>query len=247
MRGVQSAVVLLLALPSALAGCTGDSPTTELRLTATNLVAGRAEFSVSCDPAGDDVPSVSDVCRRITDDPALVSDVKPYVCGGGPRSWWTLTLRGRLNGEKLEVTTDTCWTPQMLLIRTLGIAQSLDSHIVPNSQPAYPGSGISRADLATVVQIPREAPGWLVRIARLRARALGDETPARMLITLGNPYRIRLKGSFVCNFCHRPPGADGSALQGTHASLEIDPKTRSVLTFTLARPDADHRSEGDGP
>ena len=226
---------VLLTLLLVLAGCTDDRPTTDLHLTATNPWVGRAEFRLSCDPPGGNVRGVGQVCERIAGDPELVSNPKPFTCFGGTFSWWTLTISGRLNGEKLDVRTETCWTAQMELIRALGIAQSLRSHIVPNAQPAYPGSGISRADLATVVQIPREAPGWLIRIARLRARALGDERPDRMQITLGNPYRIQLTGSFVCAFCHRPPGTGYSPPQGTHASLEIDPKTRLIRTFGLSR------------
>lgn len=144
-----------------------------------------------------------------------------------------ITISGRFDGDTIVVNTSTCWTPQMELIRVLGIARELDRHVDPLSRPAYPGSGIPRSALAETVAIPERTPGWLVRLARLRARSLGDEKPELLRITLAETYVIELQGRFVCALCPRPPGA--AAPRGRVARLRVAPKTRIVESFGLDR------------
>ena len=224
-------VAAVLAVVAVLAGCAGDDPGTSLRLTAKNSAVGTAVFTLECDPPGGTIRAPAAACAALAKRPGLLLHPRPFTCWGGTFSWWDITISGRLDADAVDVKTSTCWTPQMDLIRVLGIARELDRHIDPLSRPAYPGSGIPRSGLGRTVDIPERAPGWLVRLARLRARDLGEDRPDLLRITLGRSYVIELRGQFVCNLCRVPPGT--APPRGTVARLTVDPKTRIVESFSL--------------
>jgi len=122
-----------LVSAACLTGCGRHSagPTTRVTILAVNPSVGRAEFHVSCGPAGGDVPSPKRACAALTAAPDLVTSPKPFRCFGVLYSWWELTVSGRVRGHGFRSHTATCWTPQMALIGRLGIAQSLDAHLLP--------------------------------------------------------------------------------------------------------------------
>lgn len=215
-------LVVSAVLGLALAGCAGGEPRTELTLTAANTSVGRAIFRLRCEPLGGDLPDPAAACAALARDPRLVTDPKPFTCHGGTFSWWEITIEGRLEGKDVGVETSTCWTPQMALIEALGIGGSeLQEHVDPLSRPAYPGSGIPRSALADIVEIPGDAPGWLIRIARLQARWLGDPKPDRLRLVLGATHRIALWGDFA------------GQRSGRMARIVVDPKRRTVDTLNL--------------
>lgn len=231
-RSLTAGGVVLAAL--LLGACQGrDSSSTSLTLVAKNSFVGTATFRLECDPPGGDIPQAARACARLAQSPSALLRPEPFTCFGGTFSWWDITITGRYAGDPVNVRTSMCWTPQMELIRFLGIARELDRHVDPLSRPAYLGSGIPRSELAERVEIPEGTPGWLVRIARLQARRLGDERPERMAIELGAPHRITLERDLVCEQCSRPPNA--SAPRGSVAHITVDPKTRIVESFSLRR------------
>jgi hypothetical protein len=120
----------LVAAAAIVAGC-GTSTRTTLTILAVNPSVGRAEFHLTCAPAGGDVPRPARACAALAAEPSLVTRPKPFVCRGGTFSWWDLTLTGRLRGRRIRSHVDTCWTPQMRLVGKLGIARVLQGHLVP--------------------------------------------------------------------------------------------------------------------
>jgi hypothetical protein len=42
-----------------------------------------------------------------------------------------MTITGRFDNRQVDTHVSTCWTPQMALIDSLGIAQALESHLLP--------------------------------------------------------------------------------------------------------------------
>lgn len=138
VRVVASVSLLVLIV---VTGCTlggGASgaredagPETRLTILAVNPDVGRAVFKLSCGPAGGDLPDPAQACRALEESPELVMHPVPFTCAGGTFSWWELTVSGRLGGKAVHSTTATCWTPQMHLIDRLGIAQSLQEHVLP--------------------------------------------------------------------------------------------------------------------
>lgn len=46
---------------------------------------------------------------------------RAFRCPGGPLSPWDVHVRGRTNGRRIHVDIATCLTPQVRLIRLLGI------------------------------------------------------------------------------------------------------------------------------
>src|ERR1041385_9128297 len=122
-------VGFLVAL--SLAGCGSRSvPSTDLTLLAVNPSVGRAVFHLRCAPARGDLGDPARACAAVAARPQLVTRPKPFVCFGGTFSWWDVTITGRLNGRPVRTHISTCWTPQMAMIRRLGIGwQSLRAHL----------------------------------------------------------------------------------------------------------------------
>ena len=114
------------------AGCGHAQPAsrTQLTVVALNEWVGRAVFQLECAPAGGDVPHAAAACAAIARQPQLITQPKPFVCSGGPDSWWDITVVGRLNGRPIRSSFSTCWTPQMATIRRLGLQKALLKHLV---------------------------------------------------------------------------------------------------------------------
>jgi hypothetical protein len=88
----------------------------------------------------------------------LVTDPKPFVCRGGPFSWWDVTISGWLNGEPIRRHFSTCWTPQMGTIGRFGLSWDvLRQHLVrrrhgvvrPGTSRRFPRGVLRSADLVT--------------------------------------------------------------------------------------------------
>jgi hypothetical protein len=126
--------ILLAALACALAAAGCGSPSsgaahttasTALVIRATNGVAGTAVFTLRCDPPGGTVPDARRVCARLLRvPPAVLLDPKGYECPGTALSPWTVRISGHRGDRPVHVDIATCWTPQVRLIRTLGISWS---------------------------------------------------------------------------------------------------------------------------
>ena len=199
MRG---RVAVLAAACVAAAGCGDESPSTSLRLVATNSSVGRATFTLECEPAGGDVPRPAAACAALERDPDVLLRPTRFMCFGGTFSWWGIRITGRYHGNPVDVRTNSCWTPQMSLIRVLGIGNEIDRHVEPLSRPAYLGSGIPLSALAEEIDVSRVTPGWVLRLARLEARKLGDPKPRRLTVVAGGgSFVIVLEGDFVCERC----------------------------------------------
>lgn len=152
-------VGLLVAL--SLVGCGSHpvNPSTDLTLVALNLYVGRAVFHLACAPPGGDLGTPVRACTALAAHPELVTRPKPFNCIGGTGSWWDVTITGRLRGREVRTHTLTCWTPQMAMIRRLGIGswQSLRAHLVPRRREAvlpstsktFPSGVLRPADLVT--------------------------------------------------------------------------------------------------
>jgi hypothetical protein len=83
-------------------------------------------------------------------------------------------------------------------------------------------------------EIPKHTPRWLVKQARVMAtKSLGDAHPGRVRIRLGRVYVVEEWGDFTCLACSHPQG--GSAPQGTHATLRVNPRTHQEISFSLGR------------
>jgi hypothetical protein len=211
--------------------CGSNHATTSLRLEATNSFVGRATFTLRCDPPGGDIARPEEACARLAERPRVLLEPKPFTCMGGTFSWWELKILGRFDGRRVDVRTSTCWTPQMELIRRLGIASQLEAHVDPQSRPPYLGSGIARSALADVVEIPSDSPGWVLRAGRLLARRLGDPHPHALRVSLGERYVVTLEGRFLCDYCKRPLGL--TEAPGEVARATFDPRTRLVTAFQV--------------
>ena len=222
MRIHAAVAVAAVAAVSAVAGCGDESPSTSLSLVATNPSVGRATLTLECDPAGGDVPRPAAACSGLARDPAVLLHPKPFVCFGGTFSWWEIRITGRYEGKPVDVRTSTCWTRQMELIRVLGIGSGIDRRIDPLSRPAYFGSGIPLSGLAEEIDISRDTPGWVLRMARREARNLRDPKPDRMTVVAGGgSFVVVLEGDFVCERC---PGGRASKVRLSigRASRQLD-------------------------
>lgn len=171
--------VSLLLIIASLAGCGGSrsgaargsaAPGTHLTILAVNPNVGRAVFHLACGPAGGDLPSPTRACDALHETPSLVTNPKPFICHGGPNSWWDITISGRLRGRVFRSHTATCWTPQMAMIGRLGINRSLTAHLVPRRSQELIG-GEQRTIPAGVLR-----PGDLV-VCRAHGRRLQDGVP----------------------------------------------------------------------
>lgn len=157
MRNLAAACLLLIA--AIVVGCAGKSAASPTRVTilAINPNVGRAVFHLSCAPAGGDIPDPAGACAALAAAPDLVTRPEPFSCIGGFNSWWDLTISGRLRGHPFHSHTSSCWTPQMLLIGKLGIAQTLEAHLLPrrheeligHEQRTFPPSAMRPGDLVT--------------------------------------------------------------------------------------------------
>lgn len=139
-------LLLLLLLPALVAGC-GNFPAAEgdggsetrVTILAVNEDVGRAVFEFTCGPAGGDLPSPEPACAAVEETPELLTSPEPFTCLGGLFSWWELTISGRLRGRPVRSRVSTCWTPQMELIGRLGIARSLEQHLLPRRRVELAG------------------------------------------------------------------------------------------------------------
>jgi hypothetical protein len=110
----------------------GGGAGTELTIRSVNSEVGRAEFHLSCDPPGGDLPDPAHACSALSQHPALVKRPKPFTCLGGTFSWWEIEIRGQLDGEPISTDTSTCWTTQMDMLGALGMDWDvLQAHLLP--------------------------------------------------------------------------------------------------------------------
>jgi hypothetical protein len=137
---------VLVAAAACCAGCSSGGPATRLTILAVNPNVGRAVFHVACP---------SRACAALEAEPSLATRPKPSVCWGGPESWWELWITGRVRGRPVHAHVATCWTPQMRLIGKLGIARTLQAHLVPRRRRelligehvTYPAGALRPGDL----------------------------------------------------------------------------------------------------
>jgi hypothetical protein len=153
MKRVTLALFLLLAIT----GCGGgmNLAGTKLRLTAVNPIVGQAVFHLDCGPTGGDVSDPSSACSALGNDPRLVTSPQPFTCLGGPSSWFDMTISGRLGGKPVHQKFSTCWTPQMATLKKLGLASSLEGHVLqrrhglvrPGIPRTFPAGALRPGDL----------------------------------------------------------------------------------------------------
>lgn len=115
---------------------------TELTIRSVNSEVGRAEFHLTCDPPGGDLPHAVQSCAALSKSPELVKHPKRLICAGGTFSWWDIEIRGELDGEPISTDTSTCWTTQMELLGTLGLDDKvLEAHLIPRAhKEVLPGT-----------------------------------------------------------------------------------------------------------
>ena len=151
-------LVLVLLVLSFAAGCgsiTTNLAGTKLTLTAFNSMVGKAVFHLTCAPAGGDVANATAACAALHGDPKLVTAPKPFICLGGPTSWWDVTISGRLAEKQVRRKFSTCWTPQMATLGKLGLASQLGRHVLrrrrgivaAGTTRTFPGDSLRPGDL----------------------------------------------------------------------------------------------------
>lgn len=158
MRRSALVLALLTVALSLLTACAGeDSAETELTLVAHNSSVGRATFTLFCEPSGGDVPDPAAACSALSANPGLIRDFALLGCFGG--TWWDVEFTGHFRGKAVDVATSGCWTPQLELVRALGIGSTdLYLRIDPLFRPADLGNGIPRSALVDPLSSP---PGML--------------------------------------------------------------------------------------
>jgi hypothetical protein len=145
---------------ASLAGCGNGSAnrSTDLTLLAVNPSVGRAAFHLTCAPPGGDLGNPAGACAALAAHPQFVTKPKPFVCMGGTFSWWDVMITGRLHGRRIYTHTSTCWTPQMAMLRRLGMGwPSLRAHmlprrheaVLPSSREVFPSGALRPGDLVT--------------------------------------------------------------------------------------------------
>ena len=124
--------IALLAACGSTQQTGGGGTRTELTIHSVNSEVGRAEFHLTCDPPGGDLPNPAQACSALSQEPNLVQHPKPFTCAGGMFSWWDIEIRGRLDGEPISTDTSTCWTTQMDMLGALGMDWDvLQAHLLP--------------------------------------------------------------------------------------------------------------------
>jgi hypothetical protein len=130
-----------------LAGCgstqrPGGGSGTEITISSVNSSVGRAQFHLSCDPPGGDLPDPAQACAALSKTPELLQHPKPFVCAGGMFSWWEIEIRGRFDGEPIVTDVSTCWTTQMELLKAFGMDDNvLGAHMLPRAhKEVLPGT-----------------------------------------------------------------------------------------------------------
>lgn len=148
--------VLLLMLPlTAACGSGMDLAGTQLTVTAVNPNVGQAVFHLDCGPVGGDVSDPSSACAALGHDPTLITSPQPFPCLGGPSSWFDMTISGRLAGKRVHRKFSTCWTSQMATLDKLGLAKSLERHVLrrrhglvlPGLKRTFPPGALRPGDL----------------------------------------------------------------------------------------------------
>ena len=143
--GTFTIVALALCATANQASGGSTTPSTSLTIVALNEHVGRAVFHLRCDPAGGDMPSPAKACAALAQQPELVTNPKPFVCRGGPQSHWLVTIRGRLNEQRPDLSFSTCWTPQVPTIGQFGLTgEVLRKHLVPRRQKSVPAGKAHR-------------------------------------------------------------------------------------------------------
>lgn len=104
---------------------------TALVLRAHNNVAGTAVLTLRCNPPGGTLPDAAAACARLSHaPPRVILHPRAFHCPGGPLSPWDLHIRGRTNDRRIHVDIATCLTPQVRLIRLLGITTNQLLHVI---------------------------------------------------------------------------------------------------------------------
>jgi hypothetical protein len=147
--GVKSVVlagcVLALVVGVGASAAGSSRPSTFFTLTATNSALGEAVFTLRCHPSGGNILHPERACVTLDRKPQLLLRPTPFTCRGGPFSWWGITIKGRIQGKPLFVTTSTCWTPQMSLLRALGIGRTPpQTHLVCSAGTPLSPKGLPR-------------------------------------------------------------------------------------------------------
>ncbi len=147
----------LALLVLALTGCGSglNLAGTKLTLTAVNPNVGQAVFHLDCGPAGGDVSDPAAACAALAHDPTLVTSPQPFNCIGSTSSWFDMTISGSLRGKPVHRKFSTCWTPQMATLKRLGLASSLERHVLqrrhgviqPGIRRAFPPGTLRPGDV----------------------------------------------------------------------------------------------------
>lgn len=127
-----AAIIAVVAAALTVAGCGAGSsrpetapPSTTLVIRASNNVAGTAVLTLRCDPSGGTLSDATAACARLSHAPlGVLLHPVAFRCPGGPLSPWDLHLTGRTGDRPVHVDIATCMTPQVRIIRLLGITTS---------------------------------------------------------------------------------------------------------------------------
>ena len=125
-------VPLLVSCGGAKSPGDGSEAQTSIRIVAINPNVGRVAFDFSCAPARGNVPAPERACQAVEGSPEILTRPEPLVCWGP--GWWQFTISGQLRGAPIEKEVGSCWTPQMELLDRLGIADSLEDHLLPRAR-----------------------------------------------------------------------------------------------------------------
>jgi hypothetical protein len=126
-RVLAGAVALVLAAAAvgvgielaSRAGPVGAASPTNLTLQVTNGYGYRAVFHLTCHPPSGNLPRPAKACAAIAAQPSLITRPRPFMCWG---TVFDLGIAGRMNSRSIHTKVSTCWTPQVALIRKLGLS-----------------------------------------------------------------------------------------------------------------------------